>query len=124
MPKPIVGRTEQLFKMIRATGRTHEELLPAEQWWVDKETLLHEHNYRLRPRYRSDWTPSWNLAENLQMDPESCEDAIPPNVRYISPLRSRLVSFLTLCLCIATAQRNGCHRRAIRTHGVYQACPS
>ncbi|KAI0341121.1 kinase-like protein [Trametopsis cervina] len=65
--------------MIRATGRTHEELLPAEQWWVDKETLLQEHNYRLRPRYRSDWTPSWNLAENLQMDPESCEDAIPPN---------------------------------------------
>ncbi|KAI0643711.1 hypothetical protein C8Q79DRAFT_1120662 [Trametes meyenii] len=36
-----------------------ESLGESEIWWRDKSPLFEAHGYRLRPRYRPGWTPSW-----------------------------------------------------------------
>ena len=35
------------------------ELDENEIWWRDHQVWLQERGYMLRPRYRPDWTPSW-----------------------------------------------------------------
>ncbi|TDL21672.1 hypothetical protein BD410DRAFT_723967 [Rickenella mellea] len=35
------------------------DLNTAERWWRDRENVLKQHGYKLRPRYRGEWTPSW-----------------------------------------------------------------
>lgn len=34
-------------------------LLTAERVWRDRYEMLESHGYRLRPRYRPGWKPSW-----------------------------------------------------------------
>lgn len=65
---------------MRAAGKLREDQLPSEQLWISLSTQLSEHGYQLRPRYREGWTPSWNLEENIDMDPRSFEDYIIPPV--------------------------------------------
>ncbi|KAL4246877.1 hypothetical protein ABKN59_008813 [Abortiporus biennis] len=47
-------------------------LLPHEIFWRDHQQWLEESGYMLRPRYRPDWQPSWNINEYAR----SHEDAI------------------------------------------------
>ncbi|KAH9920140.1 uncharacterized protein B0H18DRAFT_1025296 [Fomitopsis serialis] len=37
----------------------HGGLLPHEQYWHNRQPWLQERGYMLRPRYRTDWKPSW-----------------------------------------------------------------
>ena len=37
-------------------------LLDSEVWWRDHSKVLENHGYRLRPRYRPDWVPSWKKS--------------------------------------------------------------
>ena len=41
-----------------------DELLPGEHWWRDHQPWLLGLGYRLRPRYRQDWVPSWLESGN------------------------------------------------------------
>jgi hypothetical protein len=36
-----------------------EVLKPSETWWMEQYDFLESRGYRLRPRYRPGWTPSW-----------------------------------------------------------------
>lgn len=62
----------QFVSQLRAT------LTPAEQEWKDKVPFLEAHGYRLRPRYRDGWKPSW-IDRDVEM--EMCEDWYPLPVR-------------------------------------------
>lgn len=55
-------------------------LTRSEQRWKDKGPLLESRGYRLRPRYRVGWTPSW-IGKNVNLN--RCEDSHQPPV---SPL--------------------------------------
>ena len=48
------------------------ELTLMEKRWSAREELLNAHGYKLRPRLRKDWTPSW-LTNGKS--PHDCEDA-------------------------------------------------
>jgi hypothetical protein len=37
-------------------------LFDRELWWRDHYQMLEDHGYRLRPRYRPDWVPSWKKS--------------------------------------------------------------
>ena len=39
--------------------------------WRDRQQWLSEHGYMLRPRYRTDWKPSWLGTDKSYRD---CED--------------------------------------------------
>ncbi|KAI0345533.1 kinase-like protein [Trametopsis cervina] len=74
MPESFAHKPEFIKRKIRAFGATHENLLPSEQFWKGKESLLLHNGYQLRPRYREGWKPSWTLKENLDMEPQGFED--------------------------------------------------
>lgn len=48
-------------------------LLPFEIRWRDRYEDLERKGYRLRPRYRREWKPSW-IGTNI--DPDFCEDSV------------------------------------------------
>ncbi|TFY60100.1 hypothetical protein EVJ58_g5365 [Rhodofomes roseus] len=47
------------------------QLSEAELYWRDRQPWLEEHGYMLRPRYRPDWTPSWEGTSESHF---MCED--------------------------------------------------
>ncbi|KAJ7071939.1 hypothetical protein C8F01DRAFT_1243039 [Mycena amicta] len=49
------------------------QLSPIEEYWRDHHSWLKEHGYELRPRYRSNWVPSWKI--NRRKFPIFCEDS-------------------------------------------------
>ena len=51
-----------------------ELLLPQEERWRDRQSLLDSHGYILRPRLRPGWIPSWKTNSLPIYD---CEDSIP-----------------------------------------------
>ena len=53
-------------------------LTPLEIWWRDRAIFLESRGYRLRPRFRPDWEPSW---VSRSVNPFQCEDAQPHLVR-------------------------------------------
>ncbi|KAI0043012.1 hypothetical protein FA95DRAFT_503631 [Auriscalpium vulgare] len=50
---------------LRAKEPNHGRHLPGERWWVEREKLLEAAGYRLRPRFRQDWVPSWRGTKKL-----------------------------------------------------------
>lgn len=56
-----------------------------EKWWRDRGEFLEAHGYRLRPRFRVGWKPSW-LENGLK--PTYCEDSLYHVVRRQSGLES------------------------------------
>ena len=48
-----------------------EERHPDEEHWASREELLNAHGYKLRPRLRKDWIPSWRTSGE---NPLRCED--------------------------------------------------
>ncbi|KAJ3556602.1 hypothetical protein NM688_g1935 [Phlebia brevispora] len=54
--------------------RAHGGLGPNEQWWHEHAGWLEEKGYRLRPRYRENWTPSWTGTKKKWY---KCEDGLP-----------------------------------------------
>ncbi|KAJ7652148.1 kinase-like domain-containing protein [Mycena polygramma] len=58
---------------IGARGR---RLSSDEKWWADKQPFLFSCGYELRPRYRPNWTPTWELPGNERTWPTHFEDYI------------------------------------------------
>lgn len=52
--------------------RNRGGLTDVEKEWCEIEPWLEEHGYRLRPRYRPGWIPSWRGKKNVQW--RKCED--------------------------------------------------
>lgn len=66
-----VPRTSSSQAALEAESDYFAKLAPHETFWRDKQSFLESHGYMLRPRYHSEWTPSW--LSNGKM-PELCED--------------------------------------------------
>ncbi|KAF7306395.1 Protein kinase domain-containing protein [Mycena indigotica] len=60
----------------------------SEHFWVNHQRFLRSRGYELRPRYHSDWVPSWTLPGATVGDNEDqFEDSYKPRVSlFISPL--------------------------------------
>ena len=77
-----------------------EKLYPYEQKWRDRQPMLSERGYHLRPRFMPGWRPSWKKWDWLPacikyglMNPYSREDSLPLAVRvipipYASPINA------------------------------------
>lgn len=50
-------------------------LSSGEIWWRDQGPWLETQGYRLRPRYRHDWRPSWEGNKKKRF--WQCEDGLP-----------------------------------------------
>lgn len=61
----------------------HAKLDPLERTWFPKQELFEAKGYMLRPRYRTNWVPSWTLAAD-DSDPNSFEDfaLLPASITY------------------------------------------
>ncbi|KAI0041906.1 hypothetical protein FA95DRAFT_1598729 [Auriscalpium vulgare] len=57
----------------RSSPLPAETLLPHEEWWRDQAPFLESRGYRLRPRLRPGWTPSWKTGVLAEID---AEDAV------------------------------------------------
>ncbi|KAI5118852.1 hypothetical protein M0805_008128 [Coniferiporia weirii] len=56
------------------------DLHPLEIWWRDRSGFLESKGYRLRPRFRPGWEPSWiGVAKN----PLDCEDSFNHKIRRV-----------------------------------------
>ncbi|KAL6303430.1 hypothetical protein BKA93DRAFT_818091 [Sparassis latifolia] len=55
-------------------------LLPNEVFWRDRQVYLEQNGYRLRPRYKPDWSPSWL---EINVIPDLCEDSISLLTRHV-----------------------------------------
>ncbi|KAL5513661.1 hypothetical protein ACEPAH_4060 [Sanghuangporus vaninii] len=53
-------------------SREFEQLNNHERWWMERAEFLESRGYRLRPRFRPGWVPSW---QNSGQDPFDFEDA-------------------------------------------------
>lgn len=49
------------------------DLRDSEVAWRDRQNMLEQHGYLLRPRFRPGWIPSW---VNTSKRPLLCEDAL------------------------------------------------
>ena len=52
------------------------ELSRDEEIWSSREELLNSHGYKLRPRLRRGWTPSWTTTGKSPLDSEDGESLI------------------------------------------------
>ncbi|GBE80555.1 hypothetical protein SCP_0302700 [Sparassis crispa] len=66
--------------MSSTTRATPGELASPEAYWRDRQRWLLDHGYMLRPRYRTDWKPSWLGTDKEYFD---CEDRHPASHAYI-----------------------------------------
>lgn len=64
---------EEVEEFRKQTDDGLYDLLAHEIWWRDRSELLEEHGYRLRPRLRPGWVPSW---QGTDLNPTWCEDSI------------------------------------------------
>ncbi|KAI0345526.1 hypothetical protein BDW22DRAFT_1324827 [Trametopsis cervina] len=80
MPRSLAGNPPHLNALIRQDALSHATRSASEQRWAEESVFLSRSGYALRPRYQANWKPSWNLEENLDMDPSSCEDYWPSSV--------------------------------------------
>ncbi|KII93064.1 hypothetical protein PLICRDRAFT_100738 [Plicaturopsis crispa FD-325 SS-3] len=71
---------ERAQQYLNDTKNGRFDLTPAEKIWRDLRPTLQQRGYRLRPRYETDWKPSW-LGTDI--DPYWCEDSIKPRVNNI-----------------------------------------
>lgn len=88
-------------RLREAISQGRSKLTRGEQRWRDKGLLLESRGYRLRPRYRIGWTPSWTGKD---INIERCEDS------HILPV-SLFCHFLGRQLCIPAFATN---RRDLR----------
>lgn len=69
--KARVRDPDEMESYRQATVDGAFDLLLSEVWWRDHSTFLESRGYRLRPRFRPGWSPSW-MASNF--NPLLCED--------------------------------------------------
>ena len=68
-----MSKKEQLpFNLTPELVEAFEKLSKDERWWMERSGFLESHGYRLRPRFRPGWVPSW---QNTGQDPINYEDA-------------------------------------------------
>ena len=71
-------------------GQTRRELgslSDSELWWRDRYRELESRGYKLCPRYRPDWEPSWKQSS---VDFYRVEDGQPSSVSVVNPMPSIL----------------------------------
>ncbi|KAJ7199353.1 hypothetical protein B0H12DRAFT_1165383 [Mycena haematopus] len=70
--------------------RSHYRLEEIEKWWVEHQPFLLSRGYALRPRYKPNWTPSWELPGNEDLSSRNVLDAvrIADNVKVVLKLVS------------------------------------
>jgi len=68
-----VRNREEAAMYEAATLRGAWKLGSLEIWWRDRQNILEGHGYRLRPRLRLGWRPSW---QGTDLIPQFCEDSI------------------------------------------------
>lgn len=56
------------------------ELTQDEKIWSSREGLLNSHGYKLRPRLRRGWTPSWITTGKSPLDSEDGEELVVSTV--------------------------------------------
>lgn len=66
------------FRELTAAGQY--DLSDSEIWWRNRNQILEDRGYRLRPRLRPGWIPSW---QNTDINPQWCEDS---SAHYVSCL--------------------------------------
>lgn len=59
------------YRQITERGEFERNIF--ELWWADHYHILLSHGYRLRRRYRPDWTPSWLGTD---VSPYYCDDCL------------------------------------------------
>ena len=72
----IEGLGEQSRLLVESDsngGLDYTKLADGEKWWRDRAYVLERRGYRLRPRFRPGWVPSWLVNGKGY---ENCEDAI------------------------------------------------
>lgn len=65
----------------RETEAGDYDLLSYEVWWRDRNHILEDHGYQLRPRLRPGWVPSW---KDTDLNPRGCEDHLYSAVRGLN----------------------------------------
>ncbi|KLO13855.1 hypothetical protein SCHPADRAFT_889747 [Schizopora paradoxa] len=70
----------QAAQFRRDTEAGKYDLSESEKWWRDRNQILEDHGYELRPRLKPDWTPSWNGTDR---DPRWCEDKLNSHDRKV-----------------------------------------
>ena len=71
--------TEPVTQSKAGEADIHAELMNFEVQWRDRQPMLEQRGYMLRPRYRPGWIPSWHKDPSLI--PRRCEDAIAAPVQ-------------------------------------------
>jgi hypothetical protein len=66
-------REEDIELSIRETLAGFYDPTNEEKWWQDQSDALLRRGYKLRRRFRKDWTPSW-LGRDAH--PDYCEDRL------------------------------------------------
>ncbi|KAI0786602.1 kinase-like domain-containing protein [Abortiporus biennis] len=64
----------------RDAPKRQPKLLSFEVFWRDHQLWLEEQGYMLRPRYKPDWKPAWNMEDSAYM---KCEDHLPAGHRFV-----------------------------------------
>lgn len=66
-------------ELLSQSNRLRGALGANELWWRDHESWLGEQGYKLRPRYRRGWIPSWAGTKKKYW---KCEDGLPNMVNH------------------------------------------
>jgi len=101
-----------LEKYLEAYSGEPEDFGPVEHFWVEHAVWLESLGYKLRPRYRPGWIPSWI---NTRKYPYNCEDSLSVGNTLISSI---YVAYNYLIL--AVYYLNGCHKSLRWSHGYYE----
>ncbi|KAF8698608.1 hypothetical protein RHS03_07505, partial [Rhizoctonia solani] len=85
-----------------------------EEMWVSFQPYLLSKGYRLRPRYRPDWTPSWKVDPQLRAS--DCEDSIDSMpVRILDAVKTEDDSQVIIKMLVPR-QEEGQNELAVLSH--------
>ncbi|KAH7903355.1 hypothetical protein BJ138DRAFT_1168237 [Hygrophoropsis aurantiaca] len=71
---------KQLETFKRVLGSEPGARNKGEKWWCDHYEWLKDCGYLLRPRYATDWVPSWQGTAKV---PYRCEDGVVPSYNHL-----------------------------------------
>jgi len=74
------ANAEQAEQFRARTAAGDFDLHHSEIWWRDRNQMLEDHGYQLRPRLKPGWIPSW---KDTDINPLYCEDGLAGSVRVL-----------------------------------------